>query len=73
MSNPRNSQVELDAQAIREKHFGSGTEEEWNAGARQADARWSCPGRTYELVRMGGIDRGGPLPAPYYEQVEKWK
>ena len=47
--------------------------DQWNAGARQADARWSCPGRTYELVRMGGIDRGGPMPVPYYEQVEQWK
>jgi hypothetical protein len=65
MAKPR-TQAELDAQAK--------LEDEWNAGARQADATWwqqpheRGAGRTYER-RCIGATRDGNVPV--YEQVEK--
>ena len=49
--------------------------DEWNAGARQADAHWADQphergaGITYEQARIGGHERNGVI-YPVFEQQE---
>ena len=65
MSKPR-TQAELDEQAK--------LDEQWNAGARQADATWwrqpheRGVGRTYERRVLGALPDSN---VPVFEQVEK--
>jgi hypothetical protein len=63
------TQEELDLQAAI--HALGISEDDWNAGARAADATWwqqphECsPGRTYEKRLLGYTSKGWPV----YEQV----
>ena len=62
------SQAELDAQAK--------LDEQWNVGARLADATWwrepheRGVGRTYKRVCIGATRDGN---VPVWEQIEDWK